>query len=196
MPKDRRHPRLYIIAGPNGAGKTTFAREFLPDAKCIEFINADLIATGLSPFSPESVALEAGRLMLERIHKLTELERDFAIETTLSGRTYVALIQQMRSRGYRVAMSFLWLPSPELSILRVADRVRKGGHHVPDDDVRRRYFRGIQNLFHLYRPLVDSWAIFDNSASVPRRIASKEQGVLTIYDSETFLILQQIAEAT
>src|SRR3954454_22925357 len=146
-------PNVYIVAGPNGAGKSTFARLFLPEyADCKEFVNADLIAAGLSPFNPESLAIEAGRLMLERIETLARSRVDFGFETTLSGRGHVSLISRLRSEGYRGNLFFLWLPDPELALNRVLDRVRVGGHHVPDEVVKRRFKRGIGNLFRLYLP--------------------------------------------
>jgi predicted ABC-type ATPase len=121
--------QLYIIAGPNGAGKTTFAREFLPRfAKCNEFVNADLIATGLAPFSPQNAAMQAGRLVLKRIHELAEKGRTFGFETTLAGRSYLSLLKRMRKLGYKLHLYFLWLPSVNLAIKRVEDRVKQGGH--------------------------------------------------------------------
>ena len=164
MPKKPKAPRLFVIAGPNGAGKTTFARRFLPHyAECDLFVNADLIAAGLSPFAPDVVAIKAGRLMLEQIEFFAELRRDFAFETTLSGRTYLSFLLRMRTDGYRISLYFLWLRNAELAIARIDKRVQEGGHHVPDDVVRRRYDRGLRNLFQVYRPVLDHWAVFDNS---------------------------------
>ena len=136
-------PTVYVIAGPNGAGKTTFAAEFLPDfVDCRQFLNADLIAAGLSPFAPETQNVKAGRLLLERIGELATAGEDFGFETTLSGRTYARLLTGLRRDGYRVALFFLWLPSADLAVLRVANRVRQGGHAVPEADVRRRFASG------------------------------------------------------
>lgn len=133
------NPKLYIIAGPNGAGKTTFVLRFLPFyADCINFVNADLIASGLSPFSPEIAAIKAGKLMLDEIDNFRQQRADFAFETTLSGRTYVSLLQNMRSEGYEVHIYFLWLRSTDLALERVAERVAAGGHDVPSATVRRR----------------------------------------------------------
>lgn len=144
-------PTVYVIAGPNGAGKTTFSSEFLPDfVNCREFLNADLIAAGLAPFAPETQNVRAGRLLLERIKELATDKRDFGFETTLSGRTYIRLLHQMQEQGYRVVLFFLWLPSADMSVVRVANRVRQGGHNVPEPDIRRRFRSGVRNLFQLY----------------------------------------------
>lgn len=159
--------KIFIIAGPNGAGKTTFAREFLPvEAGCLQFVNADLIAAGLSPFAPESAAIQAGRLMLKQIANHVAQKRSFALETTLSGLGYARQIPQWRAQGYAVALHFLTLPSADIAIARVAQRVRQGGHHVPEDIIRRRFTAGIANLPH-YCSLVDDWDIYDNSGVVP-----------------------------
>lgn len=160
--------RILIIAGPNGAGKTTFAREFLPgEADCPLFVNADLIATGLAPFAPESVALRAGRLMLEEIHRHVGTGATFAFETTLSGRGYARLIPQWRERGYRVELFFLSLPKADAAVERVAERVRQGGHDIPEATIRRRFESGLANLRGLYVPLVNSWVLYDNSGETP-----------------------------
>lgn len=172
---------LYIIAGCNGAGKTTAATTILPEIlKCREFVNADEIARGLSPFNPESVAFEAGRYMLLRIKSLLESGQSFSIETTLSTRAYRQLVIDAHNRGYRVELLFFWLRTPELAIRRVAQRVREGGHHVPDDVVRRRYSRGIANLFNLFMGIVDFWALYDNSETPRRRIAYGGCGSTTV----------------
>lgn len=161
-------PRCLIIAGPNGAGKTTFARQFLTEAQGIRhFVNADLIASGLSPLHPELAARAAGRLLLSELDRLIRTQGSFALESTLSGRTYVDLLQRMKRAGYRVEMVFLRLESTELAIKRVAHRVKQGGHHVPEVDVRRRYERGWPNFEALYRPLADAWAVYENSGPVP-----------------------------
>ncbi len=159
---------IIIIAGPNGAGKTTFAREFLPqEAGCLTFINADLIAQGLSPFRPEDAAVRAARLMLEMILKCVKRDESFAIETTLSGRTYARMIPQWRQAGYQVALFFLQLPSEDLAVARVADRVAQGGHHIPEPVILRRFHAGIANFHELYKPLVDAWRLYDNSEERP-----------------------------
>lgn len=161
-------PQAYIIAGPNGAGKTTFAREFLPvDAGCMTFINADLIAAGLSPFRPEAAAFAAMRLMAEMMHACVREQRDFAIETTLAGRTYAGLMRSWRTSGYAIHIVFLRLPSAENAMERVAQRVRLGGHHVPADVVRRRFEQGWCNFTDIYRGLADSWTVYDSSGAAP-----------------------------
>jgi predicted ABC-type ATPase len=167
---------VYVIAGPNGAGKTTFAAEFLPDfVQCREFLNADLIAAGLSPFAPETQNLRAGRLVLERIAELAKEQADFGFETTLAGRTYVKLLGDMQANGYRLGLFFLWLPSAEMAVARVENRVQQGGHPVAPVDVQRRYAAGLRSFFQLYSPLVDSWWLYDASRLPPRLIASRER---------------------
>lgn len=160
--------RILIIAGPNGAGKTTFAREFLPgEADCPLFVNADLIAAGLSPFAPESMALRAGRLMLEEIHRHVGHGASFAFETTLAGRGCARLIPRWRELGYRVELFFLSLPDADAAVARVAERVRQGGHDIPEAIIRRRYDSGSSNLRRVYAPLVNSWVLYDNSGEAP-----------------------------
>ncbi len=169
-------PSLYIIAGPNGAGKTTFVRDFLRyDCAVLDFLNADEIARGLSPLAPERAQLEAGRLMLERVRRFIGEGRDFGMETTLSGRTYRNIFRTARERGYSIHLDFLILPSIEHSIRRVADRVDAGGHNVPETDLRRRFRVGLQNLFALYRPFLDSWALYDNAEQRPRKLAQGDR---------------------
>lgn len=161
-------PKIIIIAGPNGAGKTTFAREFLPqEAHCQVFINADLIAAGLSPFAPEQVAIRAGRLMLQSIAQHVRRHDSFAFETTLSGLSYARQIPRWRHRGYRIELFFLSLPSADAAVQRVAERVRQGGHNVPEDVIRRRFDSGMRLLQEVYQPLVDQWAVYDNSGKEP-----------------------------
>ena len=159
-------PKLYIIAGCNGAGKTTASYAVLPEMLgCKEFVNADEIAKGLSPFNPESVAIEAGRLMLQRMDDLLSEGSDFAFETTLSTRSYVKFIERAQAKGYFVPLLYFWLPTPEQAIERVATRVREGGHNIPSDVIRRRYANGIKNLTALHIPLCNYWAIYDNSSA-------------------------------
>ena len=178
---------LYIIAGPNGSGKTTFVLRFLPNyTDCINFVNADLIASGLSPFSPDIAAIKAGKLMLREIDAFRRQGVDFAFETTLAGRTHVSLLREMKKSGYKVHIYFLWLRSVDLALNRVAERVSAGGHDVPAVTVRRRFDRSLPNLFHLYRPLADSWVIFDNSEALPRVIAKETAGALTVIDGTLF----------
>jgi predicted ABC-type ATPase len=191
-----RRPQLYIIAGPNGSGKTTFARKFLPDyAKCLEFVNVDLIAGGLSPFDPERAALKAGRIMLEQIHSLAKRGVDFGFETTLSGKTYVKLLQDLKKRAYLVHIFFLWIPDVELAVERIKLRVRNGGHHIPEAIVRGRFGRSLPNFLRIYKPLADSRTIFDNSVDTPKMIAFSEQpGKTEILDSDLFSILSRHKE--
>ena len=187
MGKRSRKPRCFVIAGPNGAGKTTFARRYLPYyADCDVFVNADLIAAGLSPFAPALAAVKAGRLVLEQIDFFAELRRDFAFETTLSGRTYLRLLERLRVDGYRVTLYFLWLRSAETAISRVAKRVETGGHHVPPEDIRRRYDRGLRNLFEVYRRHLDEWVLYDNSEANPVPIATEAFGRLQVIDHRLF----------
>lgn len=183
-------PNLYIIAGPNGAGKTTFARKFLPQyVECLEFVNADFIAGGLSPFAPERAAIHAGRLMLEQIHSLTESGLDFGFETTLSGKTYAKLLPEMKRRGYFIHIFFLWIADVELALERIELRVRNGGHHIPEAIVRRCFGRSLPNFLRFYKPLADSWTIFDNSSDVPQMIAFEESGRIEIVDRDLFGLL-------
>ena len=161
-------PRIIIVAGPNGAGKTTFAREFLPrEAECPVFVNADLIAAGLSPFAPERAAIQAGRLMLDAIAQYATKRASFAFETTLSGRGYARQIPQWRQTGYRVELIFLSLPSADMAVQRVAERVRQGGHDIPDATIRRRFEAGKRLFTTVYQPLVDQWVLYDNAGDEP-----------------------------
>lgn len=167
--------KIIIISGPNGAGKSTFAEEFLPkEADCTNFVNADLIAAGLSPFAPERAAFRAGRLMLEEIFALAGRGECFAFETTLSGRGYAGMIPSWRLDGYTVKLFFLRLASPELAVARVRQRVREGGHSIPETVIRRRFDAGLSNFESLYKLLVDEWALYDNSGDEPLLI---EEGV-------------------
>ena len=183
----KKSPNLYIIAGPNGAGKTTFAKEFLPHyAKCENFINADLIAQGLSPFFPDAAAMRAGRLLLEQIRLRASARSDFGFETTLSGVTYVSFLRRLKAQGYRIQLFFLWIPTVEMALARISDRVQRGGHDIPEKVVRRRFHKSIQNLFTRYRPLLDLWMLFDNSGAEPRLIAREEVGELRVVDQKLF----------
>lgn len=179
---------LYIISGCNGAGKTTASYTVLPEIlKCKEFVNADEIARGLSPFNPESVAIEAGRLMLQRIEELLDKGETFSIETTLATKSYISLVHRAQAKGYRVSVLFFWLQTPELAVQRVAERVQNGGHNIPEDIVRRRYVAGISNLFRLYMREVDYWDIYDNSENPRRQIAcGGNNAENTIIDNNTF----------
>ena len=195
MTKPSRSPTVYVIAGPNGAGKTAFAAEFLPDfVNCRQFLNADLIAAGLSPFAPETQNLRAGRLLLERIKELSQAGEDFGFETTLSGRTHVKLLMDLKRAGYRIVLFFLWLPSADLAVIRVANRVQQGGHAVPEADVRRRFALGLKNLFKLYRPHLDAWWLYDASRLPPDLIAREEDGTLGVVDADVFAQIQHNLE--
>ena len=168
--------RILVIAGPNGAGKTTFATEFLPhEADCPVFVNADLIAAGLSPFHSGLVAVQAARLMLRQIDEHARRGCSFAFETTLSGRRYARRISRWQEQGYRVKLFYLRLPTPEAAIARVAQRVSEGGHDVPEPVVRRRFRAGWRNFEHIYRDLVDAWAVYDNSGDVPMLVAEESR---------------------
>lgn len=169
--------QLYIIAGCNGAGKTTASFTILPEIlDCHEFINADEIAKGLSPFNPEGVAFEAGRIMISRINELMESGENFAFETTLATRSYVSKIKEAQENGYFVTLLFFWLQSEELAIERVKTRVKEGGHNIPVPVIRRRYKRGIKNLFELYLPMVDECMIADNTKKGHEIVATKLLG--------------------
>jgi predicted ABC-type ATPase len=168
--------KVIIIAGPNGAGKTTFAREFLPnEAACPTFVNADLIAAGLAPFAPEKAALQAGRLMLSELERHFLQKQSFAFETTLSGRAYAKAIRRWQLAGYKVELIFLRLHNSEEAIARVRQRVLQGGHHIPDEVVSRRFEQGLKNLVQIYQPLVNAWAVYDNSGDVPQLIEWSEK---------------------
>jgi predicted ABC-type ATPase len=170
-----KRPSCYVIAGPNWAGKTTFALEFLPNhVGCFEFINPDMIAKGFSPFDPERIAVKAGRLVLERIQEMVGRQMDFGFESTLSGRTYMRLFRKLKSAGYTIHMIYVWLPSPELALLRIQHRVGLGGHDVPEADVRCRFVRTARN-FESYRRLVDSVLFFDNFNEVPILVFEESQ---------------------
>jgi len=160
--------RIIILAGPNGAGKTTFAREYLThEADCPAFVNADLIADGLSPFAPERVAVRAGRIMLQLMADAVRRGESFAFETTLAGRNYLRSIPQWQATGYVVTLHFLSLPSPDFAVARVAERVRQGGHSVPEEVIRRHFFAGLDNFEHRYKAIVDSWVLYDCAGEQP-----------------------------
>jgi predicted ABC-type ATPase len=186
-------PHLYILAGPNGAGKTTAAMTLLPKYLHVrEFVNADEIARGLSPFNAEGVALQAGRAMLTRMQELLEKGEDFTFETTLASRSFAPFLRKAKQAGYKIHLFFFWLNNPEAARRRVAERVKRGGHHIPDDVVERRYFRGIQNLKQLYAPLADYWAIYDNMELHPRLITQMTNGTTFVYDGNLWKIIQAI----
>lgn len=166
-------PNLYIIGGANGSGKTTSALQILPYfLEVFEYVNADEIAAGLSPFNPESVAIQAGRLMLERLANLVDTQVDFAFETTLATRSYARFLRNCKNKGYQINLIYFWLQSPELAMARVRRRVESGGHNIPDDIIHRRYERGRKNLTDLYFPLCDTWIVYDNSGTSPQFVAA------------------------
>ena len=179
-------PVIIIIAGPNGAGKSTLAPHLLKDAfGLLEYVNADTIAQGLSAFSPESVAFEAGRIMLARLRDLADDGASFAFESTLATRFYASWIGELRDKkGYDFHLIYLWLRSPELAVERVRSRVRLGGHHVPEEIVRRRYRKGLDNFFSLYQPLAETWTVFDNSEAGHPIIVAEGTGTaeLNLYE--------------
>jgi predicted ABC-type ATPase len=185
---------LYIIAGCNGAGKTTASYTILPDIlSCREFVNADEIAKGLSPFQPEKAAFEAGRIMLGRISQLLQQDENFAFETTLATRSYTGKIREAQALGYTVTLVFFWLKSVGLAKDRVKARVSEGGHNIPEDVIERRYRRGIINLFGIYAPVADKVLIFDNTNGNPELLAKAKSGsTFTVVDEERFNALNQI----
>jgi len=167
-------PRCIIIAGPNGAGKTTFAREFLPkDAAVVHFVNADLLAAGLSPLKPQLAALTAGRLFLVELDRLARSRQDFAFESTLSGLTYLSRIKRWKAAGYRIEIVFLRVSSVPLLLRRITARVKQGGHDVPRADVLRRFVRGWENFEKAYKPLADVWTVYDNSGDRLKLLKTK-----------------------
>lgn len=163
---DASSPTVIVLAGPNGAGKTTSSRTILAETlQVMTFVNADVIAQGLAGFDPTSAAIEASRLMLDRLHALAEQRADFAFETTLAGRTLAGWLKELRQTGYTVHLIYFWLESADLAVARVAQRVSMGGHHIPEETIRRRYQRSVQNFFQLYLPVVTSWEVYDNTQS-------------------------------
>ena len=178
---------VYVIAGSNGAGKTTFARTFLPNyVGRVRFINPDLIAAGLSPFDPASVAARAGRVMLAEVERSIAAGERFAFESTLSGKTYARLLQRARKAGYRIHLFYLWLPAAELAVARIRDRVADGGHDVPASDVRRRYGRTLSNFFNLYRDQADTVLFFDNTDDAPVLIFQDANGKTVVHKQRLY----------
>lgn len=180
-------PNLYIIAGPNGAGKTTASFNLLPEIlHCPHFVNADEIARGLSPFAPETVAFQAGRIMLQRIKELLPQRVDFAIETTLATRSYVQLVHRAQKLGYKVHLIYFFLENEEQAIQRVAQRVSNGGHNIPEEDIRRRFKRGIYNLINLYMPICDSALVYNNAHGEAVLVAKLglSKGDIQVYEQE------------
>jgi len=173
-----RQKKILIIAGPNGAGKTTFATEFLPkEAECPNFINADLIATGINPFQPDAASIQSAKIMVEMMKTYIKRGESFSFETTLSGKNYARHIPEWQAEGYRVKLYFLRLPDPEFAIARVKQRVKEGGHNVPEDVVRRRFKSGWSNFERLYKEIVDEWALYDNAGKQPVLLNEGERDV-------------------
>lgn len=185
-------PDLFIIAGPNGAGKTTYVRRFLPqEMRCREFVNADLIAAGLSPFAPERAAFEAGRIMLRRLRELGERRESFSFETTLTGVGYVRLLRDLKEAGYRVRLDYLWIPDLAITRARIRQRVTKGGHDIPDDVQQRRFGKGLRLLLEPYRPLLDEWRLYDNTGDRPRLVVEERAGRARIVDASKLAEIEQ-----
>lgn len=182
---------LYIIAGCNGAGKTTASMTVLPDVlHCEEFVNADEIAKGLSPFHPEEMAIEAGKLMLKRIDTLLSQQKSFAIETTLATRSYKSLVVRAKEQGYTVTLLFFWLPTPEMAEMRVASRVASGGHDIPKDVIHRRFWLGLQNLFNIFAPMVDYWSLYDNNQNIKPIVENNK-----IIDHEVLTKIKELCQS-
>lgn len=176
-------PTLYIIAGPNGVGKTTFADRYLPDeAKQLEFVNTDLIARGLSPYDPESVSVEAGKIALKRIRELLAHNLSFTWETTMSGKTAAGWLRDARAKGYTLKTYFLWVRDVSVTIDRIRQRVTEGGHNIDEGVSCRRFFKTIQNFFATYRPIMDSWKLLENDLAGPHLLAVEKQGRLVVRD--------------
>lgn len=191
-------PNLYIISGCNGSGKTTASYNVLPEMlDCREFVNSDEFAKGLSPFNPDKVSVLASRYMLLRIRHLLKTQKDFAIETTLATRTLINMTKMAQEEGYTVTVLYFWLKSPDLAVERVKARVRAGGHDIPEETIRRRYYVGINYFFYEYIPICDRWILADNS-EIPFRViaqGSKDE-IINIKDEETFNIIKGIAKIT
>lgn len=183
---------IYIIAGCNGAGKTTASYTLLPDIlNCKEFVNADEIAKGLSPFQPEKVSFEAGRIMLRRINELLDTNKTFAFETTLATKSYKNYIKIAKKKGYQITLLFFWLNTQNLAISRVKNRVLEGGHHIPEHIIRRRYERRLYNFFNIYLPLLDNWLIINNSGEPYQIIAEGSCNELEIFKPNTWKKLKK-----
>jgi predicted ABC-type ATPase len=189
--KDKKY--LYIIAGPNGAGKTTASMTILPEVlNCSEFVNADIIAYGLSPFNPESVAIQAGRMMLTRIDELLNENNSFAVETTLANKTYTILVKKAKERGFEVILLYFWLSSVQQAINRVEKRVLEGGHNIPKNVIERRYKTGLQNLFNIYLDICDVTQVYDNTFGTPNLIFEKENGQLNVFNQECYNLINRV----
>lgn len=185
-------PNVYVIGGANGSGKTTVALALLPSLGVLEYVNADSIAAGLSPLNSEAMAMQAGRLMLERLETVSNAGIGFAFETTLAARTFAPFLERCKVRGYTVSLLYFWLRSPDLAVERVARRVSSGGHSIPEEVIHRRYERGRRNLINLYLPLCDDWMVFDNSEPEYRLVAEGIAGQTpTIYDPDIWTLINR-----
>ncbi|HEX3989466.1 MAG TPA: AAA family ATPase [Verrucomicrobiae bacterium] len=190
-------PTLHIIAGPNGVGKTTFADRFLPQTiKELEFVNADLIARGLSPYDPDAVSMEAGRIALERIRHLIKTKQSFTWETTMSGRTAVGWLREARNSGYQIKCWFLWVSDVDTTLNRILERVSEGGHNIDAEVSRRRFFKTIQNFLSIYRPLCDMWKLVANDTQAPRLLAVEKNGKLVVRDARAIEKINREAGVT
>jgi predicted ABC-type ATPase len=188
-------PNLFIIAGPNGAGKTTYVKRFLrQEMQCREFVNADLIAAGLSPFAPERAAFEAGRIMLKRLRDLFTRRDDFSFETTLTGYGYMPMLREMKEAGYRIRLDYLWFPHLEVTRARVKQRVTKGGHNIPDDVQVRRFGKGLRFLLEHYRPLLHDWRIYDNTGQNPHLVVAERDGRLRVHDASRLVMIEALTK--
>ncbi len=184
-------PTIYVLAGPNGSGKTTLARDLLPrEIHCLNFLNADLLALGLSPFDATMAGLRAGRVLLHEFDRHVAEGESFGIETTLSGLTYLDRFRNAKEKGFRLVFFYLWVGSVKLSIERIRHRVAKGGHHVPDEDVIRRFGRSIRHFFNHYRPLADEFGVFDNRGNRPVMIAFGNAATETVIDADLYAELR------
>ena len=180
-------PTIYVIAGPNGVGKTTFADRYLPDeARQVEFVNADLISRGLSPYDPDAVAMEAGRIALGRIRQLIADKVGFTWETTMSGRSAAGWLREAKAAGFTLKCYFLWVRDVNITITRIRFRVGEGGHNIPEEVSKRRFLKTLQNFFQVYRPLFDSWKLYENDLGEPRLLAVQKQERLALRDRTNF----------
>ena len=187
-------PTLLVIAGSNGVGKTTFAKNFLKKyPNCNQFINSDLIASGLSPIKPESASLEAGKLMLTKIKRLIEQKQSFSFETTLSGKLYLKIFNIAKKQDYQIHLIYLYLESPDFAIKRIKERVKHGGHYVDDKDVKRRFYRSLNNLFNLYWNIFNTIAIVNNSSTNPTITATMKNNKLILFEPQIFDRMKQMS---